>query len=249
MVLTIHDIGSALTGPFYRKAIINRYWFQLPIEKVKVVTAISKFSADEIIKHYPSAKNKLVIIPDPVDDRFEFSPREFRNEEPVLLHVGTKANKNLERTARAIQDLKVKLLILGKLSEVQEKLLHQLHINYENHVHVPVEKVVELYRRCDILVFASTYEGFGMPILEAQATGRPVITSNTGAMAEVAGNSAGLVDPFNIESIRSAILKITKNENHRITLIESGKENVNKYRAESIAGKYIELYRDTGQKN
>ncbi len=242
-VLTIHDIGSALNGPFYRKAIISRYWFQLPIKKAKALTAISRFSAGEIITHYPAAKGKLFIIPDPVDDRFQYSPGEFRKEEPVLLHVGTKTNKNLERVASAIKDLKVKLLILGKLSERQEKLLHSLNINYKNYVHIPIEQVVEFYKSSDILIFPSTYEGFGMPILEAQATGRPVITSGIGAMAELAGKSAELVDPYNIESIRSGILNITKNENYRINLIERGKENVNKYRAERIAKQYIEFYK------
>ena len=241
-VLTIHDIGSALNGPFYRKAIINRYWFQLPIKKAKALTAISRFSANEIVTHYPAAKGKLFIIPDPVDDRFQYSPGEFKKEEPVLLHVGTKPNKNLERVASAIKDLKVKLLILGKLSEGQEKLLHKLNVNYENHVHVSIEKVVDLYRSCDILVFPSTYEGFGMPILEAQATGRPVITSRIGPMAEVAGDSAELVDPFNVGSIRSGIFNITNHENYRINLIERGKKNVRKYRAEKIAGEYIKLY-------
>jgi len=66
-------------------------------------------------------------------------------------------------------------------------------------------ELVEAYRRCDMVVFASLYEGFGLPILEAQAMGRPVITSNFGAMREAAGDGALLVDPYSVESIRDAV--------------------------------------------
>ena len=71
-------------------------------------------------------------------------------------------------------------------------------------------ELVEAYRRCDMVVFASLYEGFGLPILEAQAMGRPVITSNFRAMREAAGDGALLVDPYSVEAIRDAVLRIKR---------------------------------------
>ena len=68
--------------------------------------------------------------------------------------------------------IKCKLCILGKLTPAQKKLLDQNAIQWTNEYNVPFSKVIELYQKCDLVSFVSTYEGFGMPILEGQATGR-----------------------------------------------------------------------------
>ena len=105
------------------------------------------------------------------------------------------------------------------------------------------EELVEAYRRCDMVVFASLYEGFGLPILEAQATGRPVITSNFGAMKEAAGDGALLVDPYSVEEIREAVLRVKNEPGLREELIAKGRENAERFRAEAVAARYGELYR------
>ena len=69
-------------------------------------------------------------------------------------------------------------------------------------------EVVRAYQECDLVLFASTYEGFGLPIVEAQAVGRPVITSDILSMPEVAGGAARLVDPFSVPAIRGAVLEL-----------------------------------------
>ena len=86
------------------------------------------------------------------------------------------------------------------------------------------------------------YEGFGMPILEAQAVGRAVISSNLFSMPEVAGDSAVLVDPFNIGEIRSAILKIISDDTFREDRIRKGFENIKRFDPELIANQYFGLY-------
>ena len=95
----------------------------------------------------------------------------------------------------------------------------------------------------DLLVFVSTYEGFGLPILEAQATGRPVITSNVLSMPEVAGDSACLVDPFDVSSIRKGILKVINDPAYREKLIKRGFENVKRFQPDKIAEQYADIYR------
>ena len=106
------------------------------------------------------------------------------------------------------------------------------------------EELVQAYRRCDMVVFASLYEGFGLPILEAQAMGRPVITSNFGAMREAAGDGALLVDPYSVEAIREAVLRIKREPALREDLIAKGRENAERFRAEAVAARYAELYRN-----
>jgi glycosyltransferase involved in cell wall biosynthesis len=92
---------------------------------------------------------------------------------------------------------------------------------------VDEEDLPALYNLADIFLFPSLYEGFGLPILEAQACGCSVITSNISSMPEVANNeNAILVDPYNEKEISQAILKITQNKNFKEKIIGKGQENV-----------------------
>ena len=103
---------------------------------------------------------------------------------------------------------------------------------------------MELYHQCNMLSFISTHEGFGMPIIEAQATGRPVVTSNLSSMPEVAGKGALLVNPYDINDIKLKILSIMKNDSLRDNLIELGFENVKRFKKEVIAEQYLNLYHE-----
>jgi glycosyltransferase involved in cell wall biosynthesis len=94
------------------------------------------------------------------------------------------------------------------------------------------------------VVFASTYEGFGMPIVEANATGRPVVTSNIGPMPEVAGSAACLVDPFDCSSIREGIVRVIGDADYRSHLVAGGFENVKRFQADVIAAQYAAVYRE-----
>ena len=105
------------------------------------------------------------------------------------------------------------------------------------------EELVEQYQRCDLLIFASTYEGFGLPIVEANAVGRPVVTSNLWSMPEVAGNAACLVDPLDVASIRAGICRVIQDSAYRERLVEAGFENVKRFQVEGIAAQYANLYR------
>jgi glycosyltransferase involved in cell wall biosynthesis len=100
------------------------------------------------------------------------------NEIFEVLHLGTKSNKNLERTLEALKGLPVQLTIIGKLHKNHVALLAQFQLNYINLYDLTFEKIIEEYQKCHFVCFASTYEGFGMPIIEAQALGKPIITSN-----------------------------------------------------------------------
>ena len=96
---------------------------------------------------------------------------------------------------------------------------------------------------CDMVIFVSLIEGFGLPIIEAQATGRPVVTSNISAMPETAGDGACLVDPYNIKDIRKGVLKVINDTDYRNSLINHGIKNVNRFLPEVIAAYYLTLYK------
>ena len=185
----------------------------------------------------------IVVIPDPVSPAFRGIPKAFNSECPVLLQIGTKKNKNIENVAASLAGIRCHLVIVGKLSLEQKDILGQHRVPYECHVNVSDQRIIELYESCDIVMFASLYEGFGLPILEAQAVGRPVITSNLYSMPEVGGGGACYINPYDVSSIRTAVEEIIESEAFRAKLVAAGFRNVQNYKASAIAEKYTALYR------
>lgn len=103
---------------------------------------------------------------------------------------------------------------------------------------------MQAYQECDLLCFVSTIEGFGLPILEARAVGRPVLTSNLSAMPEVAGDAACFTNPFDINAIRQSILLVISDVAYRNKLIEKGYENVKRFSLEKTVTGYAQVYSD-----
>ena len=98
------------------------------------------------------------------------------------------------------------------------------------------------YSHAKAFLFPSFAEGFGLPIIEAQAMRKAVITSDLSPLREVSGGAAYLADPFDFLSIREGILKIIKDQNYRQNLITDGIKNISRFKARAIAEKYAALY-------
>ena len=216
-----------------------------------MVTTVSNETANSLIELAPRVRTKLRVIPDPANPLFHFVPARFNAQNPRILCVGTAANKNLERLIEACSKLSVKpvLDIIGPLSEDQIRLLKERETNYLNSVGISNDEMVEHYQKCDMLAFVSTAEGFGLPILEAQITGRPVVTSNVSSMPEVAGDGAILVDPLSPKSIADGLLKVIQDEEFRSRLIDRGRSNAKRFDIEVIASMYLDLYKELGLLN
>jgi glycosyltransferase involved in cell wall biosynthesis len=102
--------------------------------------------------------------------------------------------------------------------------------------------LASLYRRSIGLAFPSLYEGFGLPIIEAMALGAPVLTSNIGAMAEIAGNAAELIDPYDIESIRNGLQRLIKDQQRRDELRERGLRRARDFSWQRAARQTLSVY-------
>ncbi len=241
-VLTIHDINSNLQRNFIAKIIIKWFWFSIPAKSVAKITVISEFTKQELLQYININPEKVIVVPDCVSPKFQFKPKEFNTEKPVVLQIGTKENKNLPRLIAALKNIHCKLIIVGKLDKKQRDLLKKYTIDYENYFNIPEDKLVKLYENSDIVSFVSTYEGFGMPVIEANAVGRVVITSDIEPMNTVAADTALKINPYSIEDIRNAFIKIIHNKNLRDSLIKNGLENVKKYQPEYIAMQFYNLY-------
>jgi glycosyltransferase involved in cell wall biosynthesis len=242
-VLTIHDCAALNRLRGLPRALLKYFWFTGPMRRAAVVTAISEASKEELRQWVGALADKVTVVPDCVFDDFQYAPKRFNEKAPVVLQIGTKENKNLERVAEAVAGTGCQLHVVGDLEPEQRALCGRLGIPYCALGVVSDEALVQAFRRCDIVVFASLYEGFGLPVLEAQVTGRPVITSNISSLPEAAGEGALLVDPYSVEEIRAAIVRLTQDAGLRTSLVEKGLKNVERFRPEAIAAGYAEIYR------
>lgn len=246
-ILTIHDLGGyhkvrAQGG--IRSFIMWLLWGYIPLKIADRVTCISRFTYEQVLNDFPWVANKLSIIYDPLPLGFNFIPTANNVGKPVLLHLGTKTNKNLERLIEALHGFSCHLRIIGRLTTLQCSLLNKYQIDYSNDYNLTDQQIIDEYKRCSILCFISTMEGFGMPIIEAQAIGRPVITSNLAPMKDIANGAALLVNPYDIQSIRDGIERLCSNSPLRSELIRLGLNNTTQFHAKHIADQYSKIYNE-----
>ena len=241
-VLTILDSASMQRLVGWRRWCYGVAWLRLPIWRAGRVTAISQTTLQETIFYVRADPAKCVFIPCCVPQGMFAEPRPFPESRPRFLAVGTKPNKNLPRIIEALSGLPCRLVVVGELTESHRKLLVHHGVEVENHVGLDDAAMALQYRAADAVVFVSTYEGFGLPILEAQAAGRPLITSRRSPMQEVAGAGSCLVDPEVVGEIRAAVQRIIQDPEYRAALVQAGFENVRAYSPEAIAGQYASVY-------
>ena len=242
-IQTILDCGQLKVTTGIKHSILKYFWFELPISRCRFVTAISTATKEEILRYIHCDPDKIFVIPVAISEAFTKSLRTFNKAYPRILQIGTAPNKNIPRLIEAIQGIPCKLVIVGKYNDDYGKKLKEMGIDFQYLSGISDKEMRQLYIESDIVTLPSTYEGFGMPILEAQATGRAVLTANVTSMPEVAGDAACLVNPYDTQEIRNGILRIISDDSYRDELILKGFENVKRFNAEKIAFEYYDLYR------
>jgi glycosyltransferase involved in cell wall biosynthesis len=242
-IVTVHDCVSLERHRGVRRALYWLFWYWLPLRRAEHVTVVSAYTREALERWVPSARASVSVIPPPLGREFAPAPPPPRGERLRLLQVGTAENKNLPRVIEACRELQVTLVIIGSLDADCAERLRALGVDHENHVELCDAALVGVYRSSHALIFASTYEGFGLPIIEAQAIGRPVITSRLCSMPEASGGAACLVDPFDVGDIRRAIERLIADPDYSAELVRCGYENAARYAPERIGAAYAALYR------
>lgn len=242
-VITIHDINHynyTLRG--LKKLIYKWIWLIWPIQIARMVTSVSMETYNSIRQNLGILKH-IDVIENCYSSIFKPALKKTIKESPTILQVGTKTYKNVPRLIEAIHGLRCRLILVGYLnSEIKNKLL-KYNIDYENYEGLSHEELYQKYIDSDLVSFVSINgEGFGIPIIEAQAVGRPLITSLLAPMCDVAGDGACLVDPFDVSKIREGILKIINNDSYRDLLINNGFKNVARFSPENTSNKYKLIY-------
>lgn len=243
-ILTILDCGILHRKTGVERELLRWLWYAIPTRRVAAITVISKATKDDLLRFVPCDPNLIRVVYVSISPQFQPKTKEFEQHKPRLLQIGTAPNKNIERMAEALRGLSCQLDIVGRMPPSQREVMARCGIEYTNSYGLTDAEIRAKYENSDIVMFASTVEGFGMPILEGNAVGRPVITSNISSMAEVAGDAGCLVDPFRPESIRSGFLRVVGDSDYRNLLVSRGFKNIERFSPSVIAQQYYDLYRE-----
>jgi len=245
-ILTIHD--CVLLYQYSRRNprywIILWLWYRLPVRKADGITVISENTRQDLLRFTGCPPEKIKVIPNYLDPAFSYRPKPFQKAGTRLLFIGTAPNKNLGRLIESLAGLDVVLDIIGYPDENQLQLLKALGVKYTVKSNLTALAMREAYVDCDVLVFPSLHEGFGLPLIEAQATGRPVLTSDLEPMRSVTGGAACLINPLDTASIRSGLNRLLTGETYREQLVEKGLLNAKEYELSAVAGQYAAYYDD-----
>jgi glycosyltransferase involved in cell wall biosynthesis len=266
LVVSVHDV-SFLEHPQYFtrfRATQLKITVRKTAERAAAILTPSEFSRTAILRHYRLDERKVVVVHNAVAS--EFRPidrhtaqasvlRKFGVPGPFVLMVGDlQPRKNhlgllkaFEEVVRAHSHLKHRLVFVGKetwYSKDLHRAVQQSGIAERVYFTGFVEDadLVEFYGACDLFVFPSFYEGFGLPILEAMACGRAVASSNTTAMPEVADAAGLLFDPGSTEQMARAIRDILLDPELRIRLERLGSHRASLFTWERAAERTLEVY-------
>lgn len=233
-------------------------WMEDTIQHADAIIAVSNNLKEEILEGYPVKEKKLYYIPNGVDVGI-FKPDNSVAEERKVLYVGRfNFEKGIDLLPRIINtvlynDKELKFEVIASDANLQEQLqkvkaqFEMLEKKYPERFIWQREilgrdELAKKYNESMMLVQPSLYESFGMTVLEAMACGKPVVVSDKGALAEVAGN-AGIVCPLNSKSFSRAILQLAKDYKLRNRYGRRGIERVEEFLWEDIAKQTLDLYK------
>jgi glycosyltransferase involved in cell wall biosynthesis len=242
-LLTVHDceVLHRLSG--WKREIVRFFWYTHAAKHATRITVNSEETKRQLLKVIRYPAERIHVIPVSVSPLYQPDKRPFNSDNPHILQVGTKLNKNVPRLVQALQGLRCHLDIVGPVDEALRQLLKVAQISWTGWGRLNDDQMYERYREADIVAFVSTHEGFGMPIVEAQCVERVCVTSNLSSMPEVAGNGACLVDPYDINSIRRGILRLTNDSTYRNSCLNHGRLNRERFNSQLIARQFGEVYR------
>jgi len=265
-VVTIHDCIHLMFPQYLPSRLALQYArtsIALAARRAARVMTVSESSKRDILRFVDVKPEKIDVIYNAYDERFTVEPREedvlrvrerYQLHDEFVLYAGNvKPHKNLERLIDAFDLVRkrgldhLKLVMIGddisKYTALRRAVhQHQLHKFVRFLGYLPEETLAVMYRLAGVFVFPSLYEGFGLPPLEAMASGTPVVTSNVSSLPEVAGDAAVLVDPYDAQAIADGIYRVLTDETLRRDLRKKGVARAGMFSWETSVRRVYKIY-------
>lgn len=267
VIVTVHDMVYKRFPETMSKANLKRLDknLQRSVNRADIVVTVSENSKKEIIEYLDVSEDKVRVIPNGVDA--DIYKKNFSTEEldrvrkkynlpnRFILYLGTlEPRKNIEAIVEGFALYRrhggdLKLVIAGKKGWMYDSIFERVKgHSLENEViftgYVDENDKPCIYKMCQLFIFPSFYEGFGIPVIEAMAAGVPVITSNTSSLPEVAGDAAVLVAPDDVNMMEDSIAKIISDDMFRKELILKGKKQCEKFSWKKSAEELLRIYEE-----
>ncbi len=258
-VVTIHGLEYEFCpeGYSFWERLYMHVSIKFSCKAASTVVCVSQNTKRDVMNLYQVSEEKIQVVSEGYENNIQFSTRlpdgqvsNFQSnsnelisqmEKPYLLFIGRlEERKNIVRIIEAFEILKEKydipheFILVGKPGYGYEKIKQKIANSKYKSVIVEKGYVDEagkwnLLKNADVFLFPTLYEGFGIPVLEAQSVGVPVITSNTSSLPEVAGEGAVLVDPESTEGIAEGVYRVLSDRGLRSGIIEKATRNVGRY--------------------
>jgi glycosyltransferase involved in cell wall biosynthesis len=270
-VVTIHDCIHLMFPQYLRNRAAHAYahasMWSAARRSDRILT-VSEASKRDILHFFRVPPEKVVVVYNAIDEQFWVAPPEervarvrerYQLDHPFVLYVGNiKPHKNLVRLIEAFDELRrdrqdedLKLLIIGdeisKLPALRRAVhKHKLHKQVRFLGYLPDDTLAILYRLASVFAFPSLYEGFGLPPLEAMASGTPVVTSNVSSLPEVTGGAAVLVDPYDVDSIADGLRRVLTDPHLAAEMRRKGLERAREFSWERSVERTRQVYASVG---
>lgn len=246
-LVTLHDFIYELAGSHgVIQTAVHKKQKVTALKSADIIAAVSQTTLNDLHRIYPQVTtpaeivhNAAICIPDG-----GFKP--VAEPEHYILYVGARQGyKNFKTLVKLLEYTDLKLVVAGSALNAEELRLTEKMRRFgllEVHVHPDNAELSRLYSRAWCMVYPSSYEGFGIPIIEAQAHGCPVITLNTPACLETGADALISLNKLSEGSLMSALHSLADSE-LRTQIITKGMENARRFSAKKMAEKYVELYK------
>ncbi len=261
-IINIHDLCFVVNPQWYSFSFRTLYNFvipQLAKRATKVITN-SNNSKNDLLQYFKLPAEKVSLVYWAVDDVFSLpqpddKPVGAKIQDDFILYVGSlEPRKNInvliesyEKLRHDFPAIKTKLILIGGESPLFASVQLKAREFRDDVIFkgfVTDQELGEFYRNARLVAYPSLYEGFGLPPLEAMASGTPVVTSSTSSIPEVVGRAAVLVDPRNRDQLARAMHRVLTDSSLRESMVRSGAEQVAKFNWYRVARSVLAVYHE-----
>lgn len=266
-VCTVHDLAyKKLPDCFEQRVLRWEKYLRRSLRKAHAVVVPSQSTKDDLVEMFGVDSHRVHIVRLPPGEVFssDLSPhdggvrKKSHFHRPYLLSVGTmEPRKNVQSLVKAFEimcadkQLELDMVLVGKKGWLYQDIFRTINTsNVKSRIfyleYVADGELAALYRRALFTVYPSLYEGYGFPVLEAMASGAPVITSDNSSMKEIAEGAAILIDPHSLEQLVHAMRQLVDDEPLRAELKKEGLKRVQQFTTNSAVTEILRMYEELG---